>query len=210
MSQPNRCDRRRFIGTVVTAIAGGGVLASRMGERGPWSRGASSPIATTPTANGSLSPITLTDARPLNVRYADGGPSNGPSVILLHGGSGGIDTDGARLAARGYRVIVPYVAGLRTGRIGPNGTMPHGLTIVPSDVMVLMDALKIEKALVCGLGESARAAEVMAALWPQRLKAVVPATDGGVVTLAATQRPLPPSEELAWWHQYYFMRKREA
>src|ERR1700747_2478913 len=98
MSQPNHCDRRRFIGTAVTAIAGGGVLASRMGERGPWSRGASSPIATTPTA-GSLSPITLTDARPLNVRYAEGGPSNGPSVILLHEGSGGIDTDGTRLAA---------------------------------------------------------------------------------------------------------------
>jgi hypothetical protein len=88
--------------------------------------------------------------------------------------------------------------------------MPHGLTIVPSDVMVLMDALKIEKALVSGLGESARTAEVLAALWPQRLKAMVPTTGAGVVTVAATQRPLPPNEELAWWHQYYFIRNGEA
>jgi hypothetical protein len=93
MPQPNHCDRRRFIGTAVTALASGGVLASRMLERGPWRRGASSPVAIASTANGSHGPIKVTDARPLNVRYAEAGRSNGPSVILLHGGSGGIDTD---------------------------------------------------------------------------------------------------------------------
>jgi len=180
MSKPNHCDRRRFLGTAVTAIAGAGLLASPSGEREPWSRDV-------------IGTVHLTDAHRPKVRYAEGGPSNGPSVILLHGGSGGVDTDVARLAARGYRVIVPYVAGT-----------------APSDVLALMAALNIEKALVSGLGESARTAEVMAALWRQRLKAMVPTTGSGVVTLAATQRPLPPNEELAWWHQYYLVRKGEA
>jgi pimeloyl-ACP methyl ester carboxylesterase len=203
MSKASNCDRRRFIGTAVTAIAGAGLLASRSGEPETWSRDASSHVATTPSANDSLGPIKQTDARPLSVRYAEGGRSNGPSVILLHGASGGIDTDVARLAARGHRVIVPYVTGLDTRR-GSSATMPQEPTAAPSDVMELMAALKIGKALVIGLGESARTAEVMAALWPQRLKAMVPVSGSGVVTLAATQRPLPPKEELAWWYQYYF------
>jgi len=180
MSKASHCDRRRFIDTAVTAVAGAGLLAPRLGQREVWSRDASGPV-------------NQSDERRPNVRYAEGGPSNGASVILLHGGSGGIDTHVARLAARGYRVIVPHVAGA-----------------APSDVMALMAAMKIEKALVSGLGESARTAEVMAALWPQRLKAIVPTIGSGVVTLAATQRPLPPNEELAWWHQYYFIRKGEA
>jgi hypothetical protein len=180
MSQPNHFDRRSFIGTALTAIAGAGVLAPKSGTRQP-------------SSGDTVAAVNHADARGSNVRYADGGPANGPAVILLHGGSGGIDADFARLATRGYRVIVPYVAGAGT-----------------SDITALMATLKIEKALVGGLGESARAAEVMAALWPQRLKAIVPTAGSGVVTLAASQRALPPNEELAWWHQYYFIRKGEA
>jgi pimeloyl-ACP methyl ester carboxylesterase len=192
MSEANHCDRRRFLGTAVTAIAGAGLLASRSGAREAWSRG-----ATARSANDALDPIAQSDARAFNARYAEGGPSNGPPVILLHEGSGGVDTDIARMAAKGYRVIVPYVTSSDTPSAG-------------SGVMQLMGALKIEKALVSGLGESARTSEVIAALWPQRLKAVIPVSGTGVVTLAAAQRPLPPKEELAWWYQYYLPREGEA
>jgi pimeloyl-ACP methyl ester carboxylesterase len=69
-----------------------------------------------------------------------------------------------------------------------------------------MDALKIERALVGGFDAGARTAEVIAALWPQRVKGIVPATGYVVMNLAANQRPLPPKEELEWWYQYYFVR----
>jgi pimeloyl-ACP methyl ester carboxylesterase len=72
--------------------------------------------------------------------------------------------------------------------------------------MALMDALNIDKALVGGLDEGARTAEVMAALWPLRVKGIVPDRGYLVVNLAANQRPLPPKEELGWWYQYYFVR----
>jgi pimeloyl-ACP methyl ester carboxylesterase len=72
--------------------------------------------------------------------------------------------------------------------------------------MALMAALRIERALVGGFGESARTAEVLAALWPQRLKGIARVHQSAVLTLAAHQRPLPPQEEMQWWYQYYFLR----
>jgi pimeloyl-ACP methyl ester carboxylesterase len=209
MSEAIHYDRRRFIGTAVTALAGAGLIASRLGELAPGSRDVSSLVGTTPGTNGALGPIKHIAAGDLNVGYAEAGPSNGPPAILLHGGAGGIDSnvDVAALATRGYRVIVPYVRNPDTRRFGSSVTMRHGQrSAAPSDVMALMAALRIEKALVGGFGESARTAEVMAARWPQRLKGIVPVAHSAVVTLAAYQRPLPPKEELEWWYQYYFVR----
>jgi pimeloyl-ACP methyl ester carboxylesterase len=181
MSEATQYGRRRFIGTAVTAIAGAGLFVFRFAEPERWSRAA-------------IGPIKLTDADTLSARRAEAGPSNGPSVILLHDGPGAIDTDAARLVASGYRVIVPSVVGA-----------------APSDVMALMAGLKIEKALVGGVGESERTAEVMAAQWPARVKGIAHGRSGsGVVTLSANQRPLPPNEELAWWYQYYFLRNGDA
>jgi pimeloyl-ACP methyl ester carboxylesterase len=188
MSEATHYDRRRFIGTAVTAITGAGLLTSGFADLGPWTRDVSTLIATTTSADRSPSPIKQVDAGALNVRYGEAGPSNGPPAILLHGDAGDIDSsiDVASLAARGYRVIVPYAA--------------------PSGVIALMAALKIEKALVGGVDGGARNAQVMAALWPQRLKGIAPVGGSDVVSLAANQRPLPPKEELAWWYQYYFVR----
>lgn len=125
-------------------------------------------------------------AGPPDLRRAEAGPSDGPPVILLSDGNS--DVDVAPLASRGYRVIVPKA------RV--------------SDVIPLMAALKIEKALVVGVGESARTAEVIAALWPQRLKCIAPVSGLVGVALAANQRALPPKEELGWWYRYYFLRNR--
>jgi pimeloyl-ACP methyl ester carboxylesterase len=200
MSEATRYDRRHFIGTAVTAIAGAGLLASRVGEPDSWSRDASGLLGTTPSATDSPGSLTQVDAGALDGRYAEAGPSNGPPAILLHRGPNGINghVDVAPLAARGYRVILPYGHGVDTRRFASSAA--------PSDVMALMAALELEKALVGGCDEGAQTAEVMAAMWPQRLKAIAPINGSGVVTLAAHQRPLPPKEELAWWYRYYFLR----
>jgi pimeloyl-ACP methyl ester carboxylesterase len=206
MSEAIQYDRRRFIGTAVMATAGAGRVGSRLRE--PVSRNEFSPAATEPRTNGLPGPIKQINAGDLNVGFAEG-PSNGPPVILLHGWPYGIniDVDVAPLAARGYRVIVPHVRGSGTKRLGSSVTMRDGQQIaVASDVMALMDALKIEKALVGGFDGGARTAEIMAALWPQRVKGIVPVSGYVVVNLAANQRPLPPKEELEWWYRYYFVR----
>jgi pimeloyl-ACP methyl ester carboxylesterase len=107
----------------------------------------------------------------------------------------------------GYRVIVPRPRGFGTKRLVSSDTMRNGeQALVASDVMALMDALKIEKALVGGFDGSAVTADIMAALWPQRVKAIVPISGNVVVNLAANQRALPPKEELEWWYKYYFVR----
>src|SRR5258705_6351632 len=201
MSEAIQYDRRRFIETAVMATAGAGLVGSQ--RREPVSRDESSLAATKTHTNGSLGPTRQ------RVGYAEAGPSNGPPAILLHGWPHGINSDVevAPLAAIGYRVIVPHVRSLGTKPLVSHETLRNGQqTVVASDVIALMDALKIEKALIGGFDGGARPAEVMAALWPQRIKAIVPVSGDVVVNLAANQRPLPPREELEWWYQYYFVR----
>lgn len=196
MSEAIRYDRRRFLETAVMATAGAGIVGSI-------------PAATKLRTNGSLGPIKQIDAGNLDVGYTEAGPSNGPPAILLRGAPESINgnVDVAQLAASGYRVIVPYVRSSGTKRLVSSDPIRNGQqTTVASDVMALMDALKIEKALVGGFDAGARTAEVMAALWPQRVKGIVPVSGYVVVHLAANQRPLPPKEELGWWYQYYFVR----
>jgi hypothetical protein len=203
MSEATRYDRRHFIGTAVTALASAGLLASRMGEPDPWRPGAASLAGTAP-ATDSPGSFDQVDAGALKARYAAAGPSDGPPAILLHGGTSNINghADVAPLVAGGYRVISVYGADSAVGRLASSAT--------PSDVMALMAALKLEQALVGGDDRGAQAAEVMAAMWPLRLKAIAPVNASGFPTLAAKQRPLPPREELAWWYRYYFLRDQRG
>jgi pimeloyl-ACP methyl ester carboxylesterase len=150
--------------------------------------------------------MTQIHASGLGIGYAEAGTSNGPAAILLCDVNSSVDV--APLATNGYRVIVPHARGFGNRRFVSSDAMRHGQqTAAASDVMALMAALEIEKALVGGAGESARAAEVMAALWPQRLKCIAPVSGSVAVTLAASQRQLPPKEELEWWYRYYFRRE---
>jgi hypothetical protein len=204
MAETTRYDRRHFIGTAVTALASAGLLASRKGEPDPWSPGAASLAGTAPVATDSPSSVDQVDAGALKARYAAVGPSDGPPAILLHGGASNINghADVAPLVAGGYRVISVYGPASDAGRLASSAT--------PSDVMALMAALKLERALVGGDDQGAQTAEVMAAMWPLRLKAIAPVNASGFPTLAAKQRPLPPREELAWWYRYYFLRDQHG
>jgi pimeloyl-ACP methyl ester carboxylesterase len=162
-----------------------------------------------PTSFGSLKQI---DAGVLNVGYAEAGPVDGPAVVLLHGWPYDIHSyvDVAPLlAAQGYRVIVPYLRGHGTTRF-LSGRTPRNAqqSVVALDIIALMDVLKIEKAILAGYDWGSRTADIIAALWPQRCKALVSVT-GYLITNRETQKtPLPPKLEWAWWYQYYFATDR--
>jgi len=152
------------------------------------------------------------DAGVLNVGYAEAGPANGPGVVLLHGWPYDIHAYGdvaPILAAKGYRVIIPYLRGFGTTRFLSNDTIRNGeQAVVAVDMIALMDALKIQRAIVGGFDWGSRTAAIMAALWPDRVKALVAVSGYLLVNLKANLQPLPPTAELGWWYQYYFATER--
>jgi pimeloyl-ACP methyl ester carboxylesterase len=161
---------------------------------------------TSPGASfGALKQI---DAGPLNIGYAEAGPPNGPAVILLHGWPYDIHSfvDVAPLlASAGYRVIVPYLRGYGTTTFLSSQTFRNAQqSAVALDIIHLMDALKIEKALLAGFDWGARTVAIIAALWPQRCKAIVSVSGYLIGSPAANKAPLPPAFEQAFWYQYYF------
>jgi pimeloyl-ACP methyl ester carboxylesterase len=162
--------------------------------------------------NTSFGPIKQIEAGLLNVGYAEAGPTNGRPVILLHGWPYDIYSyvDVAPLlAAKGYRVIVPYLRGYGTTRFLSTNTLRNGQpSALALDVIALMDALKIEKAVIGGFDWGARTANIVAALWPERCKAMVSVSGYLIGSQAANRIPLPPKAELEWWYQFYFATER--
>ena len=160
----------------------------------------------------SFGPIKQIDAGVLNVGYAEVGPDNGRPVILLHGGPYDIHSyvDVAPLlATKGYRVVVPYLRGYGTTSFLSSNTVRNGQqSVVAADAIALMDALKIEKAIIGGFDWGARTANIMAALWPERCKATVSVSGYLIGSQAANRMPLPPKAELDWWYQFYFATER--
>lgn len=160
----------------------------------------------------SFGPIKQINAGLLNVGYAEAGPSNGKPVILLHGWPYDIHSfiDVAPiLAAKGYRVIVPYLRGYGSTQFLSNDTFRNGQqSALALDVIELMDALSISSAVVGGFDWGARTANIVAALWPERCKAMVSVSGYLIGSQAANRAPLPPKAELEWWYQYYFATER--
>jgi len=113
------------------------------------------------------------------------------------------------LAAAGYRVIVPFVRGYGTTRFRSDDTPRNGQqAALAADAIALMDALHIEKAILAGFDWGARSANVIAALWPDRCKALVSVSGYLIGSQAAGVAPLPPRAEYPWWYQYYFATER--
>jgi pimeloyl-ACP methyl ester carboxylesterase len=152
------------------------------------------------------------DAGPLSVGYAEAGPADGRAVMLLHGWPYDIYSFAEAtplLAAAGYRVIVPFVRGYGTTRFLSDDTPRNGQqAALATDVVALMDALAIEQAILAGFDWGGRSADIVAALWPDRCKALVSVSGYLIGSQAATEAPLPPRAELAWWYQYYFATDR--
>jgi pimeloyl-ACP methyl ester carboxylesterase len=162
-----------------------------------------------PASFGRLNEI---DAGVLRVGYAEAGPASGPCVILLHGWPYDIHSyvDVAPLlAAEGYRVIVPYLRGYGTTRFLSDDTARNGQqSVLAVDTIALMDALQIEHAILAGFDWGARIANVVAALWPERCRALVSVSGYLTSSQETGERPLPPEAELRWWYQYYFATER--
>jgi pimeloyl-ACP methyl ester carboxylesterase len=165
-----------------------------------------------PGMHKSFDSMKQIDAGLLNVGYAEVGPAEGPPVILLHGWPYDIHSfvDVApALASAGYRVIVPYLRGYGTTRLLANDTFRNGQpAAVAQDIIALMDALKIDKPTIGGFDWGARTANIIAALWPERCKALVSVSGYLIGSQQAGQVPLPPAAELAWWYQFYFATDR--
>jgi len=164
------------------------------------------------TANTSLGTLKQVDAGLLNVGYAELGPASGRPVILLHGWPYDIYAfvDVAPLlASAGYRVIVPYLRGYGTTRFLSPDTFRNGQpSALGVDVIALMDALKVDKALLGGFDWGARSVNIVSALWPERCKATVSVSGYLIGNQAAGKIPLPPKAEYEWWYQYYFATER--
>ncbi len=160
----------------------------------------------------SFSALKQIDAGVLNVGYAEAGKSDGPAVVLLHGWPYDIHSfvDVApRLSQAGYRVIVPYLRGYGSTRFLSSTTPRNGQqSVVAVDIIALMDALKIGRAILGGFDWGARTADIIAALWPERCKGLVSVSGYLISSQQAGQVPLPPQAELQWWYQYYFATER--
>ena len=164
------------------------------------------------TGNSALGPVKRIDAGVLNVVYAEAGPSNGRTVILLHGWPYDIHSFvdvTPRLESAGYRVIVPYLRGYGTTSFISSETLRNGQpSALALDAIALMDVLKIDSAILAGFDWGARTADIVAALWPQRCRALVSVSGYLIGSQDANKKPLPPAAELQWWYQYYFATER--
>lgn len=202
-------ERRRLFG-----MAAVGVAAVQLGFGKP---GVAAPryatIRATPIAsNSGFEPLASVKAGELEIGYADAGPQDGPAVLLLHGWPYDIHSyvDVAPiLAAEGYRVVIPHLRGYGTTRFLSDDTMRNGQqSAFAVDMIALMDALGINSAIIAGYDWGARTADIMAALWPERCRALVSVSGYLIGSQAINAMPLPPKAELAWWYQFYFATER--
>src|SRR6266853_4543089 len=172
MSEAINNDRRRFFGTAIMTLAAARFGATRFSDMSISTMTPESGIAVAAPTGSSFDSIKQIDAGVLNVGYAQAGPVNGPVVLLLHGWPYDIhafEEVAPILAAKGYRVIIPYLRGYGTTRFLSDATMRSGQpAAVAVDIIALMDALKIEKAVIGGCDLGARTANIRTGLWPER------------------------------------------
>jgi pimeloyl-ACP methyl ester carboxylesterase len=204
--------RRHLLGTAAMTIAAGrlGIIGAAYAQSGKSKPANLS--AMKPGTNTSFPSLKQIDAGMLNIGYAEAGPTDGPPVILLHGWPYDIHSyvDVAPLlASAGYRVIVPYLRGYGTTQFLSRDAFRNGQqSALAVDAIALMDALKIEKAILAGYDWGARTADIIAVLWPERCRALVSVSGYLIGSQEAGKQPLPPKAELEWWYQYYFATER--
>lgn len=194
-------DRRGFVqgaAVIAAALTGGGAPA----------------LATTlrTSSPSPFGPVRQVDGGVLNIGYVETGPAAGPAILLFHGWPYAIDAFAEvapLLAARGYRVIVPHLRG-HGSTVFRSAETPRNAqqAALAADGLALMDALRIEQAIVAGFDWGARTADIMAVLWPERCKALVSVSGYLIGSQAGNAKPLPPQAELQWWYQFYFATER--
>ncbi len=204
--------RRQFFGAAAVTVAAAQLGVGALARAESAGAGATALPSIKPGANSSFGALKQIDAGLLNVGYAEAGPSQGPTVLLLHGWPYDVHSfvDVApALASAGYRVIVPYSRGYGATRFLSSATVRNGQpAALARDVIHFMDELKIEKATLAGFDWGARTAAIVAALWPERCRNLVSVSGYLIGSQAAGKVPLPPAAEYQWWYQYYFATER--
>ena len=205
-------NRRHFFGLAAGSVAAAQFALISSAEAQAAKDKSAALRAIKPGAHTSFASLKQVDAGLLTVGYAEAGPGDGPPVILLHGWPYDIysyvDVAPA-LASEGYRVIVPYLRGYGPTRFLSSETFRNGQpSAVALDIIALMDALKIEKATLAGFDWGARTANIIAALWPERCRAMVSVSGYLIGSQQAGRAPLPPKAEFEWWYQFYFATER--
>ncbi len=160
----------------------------------------------------SFPPLRQVDAGPLSIGYVDMGPEAGAPIILLHGWPYDIHSFAEvapPLVKAGHRVIIPYLRGYGPTVFRSAQTMRNGQQVALAfDIIALLDALKIPRAMLAGFDWGARTADIVAALWPERCLGLVSVSGYLIGSQQANRAPLPPKAELAWWYQFYFATER--
>jgi pimeloyl-ACP methyl ester carboxylesterase len=212
MSEEINQSRRRFLCAAVMTTAAAQLGRFSSAKAQPRKPKPAEATTIKPETNTSFGAIKQIEAGLLNVGYAEAGPAHGPAVLLLHGWPYDIYSYAEvapLLASAGYRVIVPFLRGYGTTRFLSRETFRNGQqSALAVDALALMDALKIEKAILAGCDWGARTACIFAALWPQRCKALVSVSGYLIGSQEANKTPFPPKAELQWWYQYYFATER--
>jgi len=205
-------DRRRFLGSTFKALGTAELIMMGVVNMDFINQNSINGMASNHGKNTSSNSIKQIDAGILNVGYIEAGPADGPAVILLHGWPYDIQSFievTPVLAEKGYRVIVPYLRGFGTTRFLSDDTFRNGQqSVIAVDIIALMDSLKIEKAILAGFDWGARTANIIAALWPERCKALVSVSGYLIGNQKLGKIPLQPAAELQWWYQYYFATER--
>jgi pimeloyl-ACP methyl ester carboxylesterase len=203
--------QRRYLLRVAAMAVAATELFAASGARSGSSGTSATNAASGSQASNSLK-VKQVDAGDLNIGYAEFGPAEGAPVLLLHGWPYDIHAFAEvapRLGSAGYRVIVPHLRGYGTTRFLSGNAPRNGQqAALAVDAVNLMDALKIRAAIIAGFDWGARTANVVAALWPERCKALVSVSGYLIGSQAANRMPLPPAAELQWWYQYYFATER--
>jgi pimeloyl-ACP methyl ester carboxylesterase len=212
MSEELNHARRRFLGNAALGMAAANLSWIGLASAQSADKAAASPSPIMTGTKASFGPLRQINAGVVNIGYAEAGPSSGPVVMLLHGWPYDIYSfvDVAPLlASAGYRVIVPYLRGYGTTRFLSSDTLRNGQpAALTADTIALMDALKIEKATLAGFDWGGRIVDNIAALWPERCKALVSVSGYLIGNQETGKVPLPPKAELQWWYQYYFSTER--
>jgi pimeloyl-ACP methyl ester carboxylesterase len=212
MSTEIKFDRRHFLSNAAITIATAdlamiGFTGASHGNKKPETL----PVITG-TVKKTFDTIRQVDAGVLNIGYAEAGPETGSPVILLHGWPYDIHSFSdvtPYLVAAGYHVIIPHLRGYGTTRFLSAHALRNGQqSAIALDIIHLMDALRIKKAIIAGFDWGARTACIIAALWPERCKAVVSVSGYLIGNREAGKQPLPPKAELQWWYQFYFATER--
>ena len=204
--------RRRLLGLASMAAAAAQLGTARSASAQPSTPKPPSISPAGPAATIPFAPLKQINAGVLSVGYTELGSADRPAVILLHGWPYDIHSYGdvaPLLASAGYRVIVPHLRGYGTTRFLSGETVRNGQqSALAADTVALMDALGIQRAILAGYDWGARTADIVAALWPERCKALVSVSGYLIGSREANRAPLPPRAELAWWYQFYFATER--